>query len=331
MAAAHLTGGSFSPPLLLRHGHVQSLLASLRLRRALMARGADRLEADSREVIVDCGDGVRMLALEAAAAYPRNRLAILIHGWEGSARSVYLVSAAASLRAAGYDVVRLNLRDHGDSHHLNKELFHSNRTAEVVGAVAAISRRYGSHVTCLGGFSLGGNFALRVAARAREAGIALAGVVAVCPVLDPRATLAALEEGWFVYRNYFIGKWRRSLLRKAECHPALYDFGDLRRFRSLTEMTDYFVAGYTDYPDLETYLRSYAITGDALASLDVRSHLLAAADDPVIPAADLGRLARPAALCVEVSPAGGHCGFVDELSSPSWADRRMLELFEAVS
>jgi hypothetical protein len=307
------------------------VLASLSLRRALMDRRADSLEADTREIIVECGDGVRLLALETPAGTRRNRLAILIHGWEGSARSVYLVSAAAFLRDAGYDVVRLNLRDHGDSHHLNEGLFHSNRTAEVVGAVAAIVRQYRQHAAYLGGFSLGGNFALRVAARAPRAQIALAGVVAVCPVLDPRNTLAALEKGWFVYRAYFLGKWRRSLRRKAECHPALYDFGDLRRFRTLTAMTDFFVTGFTEYPDLEAYLDDYAITGDVLAQLEVPCHLLAAADDPVIPPADLSRLASPAALAVEVSASGGHCGFVERLSAPSWADRRMLDFFEAVS
>ena len=330
MTDAHSPDRPFSPPRALRHGHVQSLLASLKLRRALMGHRADSLETDSREMVVDCGDGVRLLALETPARGRRDRLAILIHGWEGSARSVYLVSAAACLREAGYDVVRLNLRDHGDSHHLNEGLFHSNRTAEVSGAVAAIVRRYENHAAFLGGFSLGGNFALRVAARTpRE--IALAGVVAVCPVLDPPKTLLALEEGWFVYREYFLGKWRRSLHRKAECHPKLYDFGDLRRFRTLTAMTRFFVAGYTAYPDLESYLNGYAITGDALSELHARSYLLAAADDPVIPAADLERLASPAALAVEVSSSGGHCGFVERLSAPSWADRRMLAFFEAVS
>ncbi len=331
MTEAGVPGESFLPPPVLRHGHVQSVLASLKLRRALMARRADPLEADSREIVIDCGEGVRLLALETAARSARNRLAILIHGWEGSARSVYLVSAAACLRAAGYDVVRLNLRDHGESHHLNRGLFHSNRTAEVVGAVAAIVRRYPDHIACLAGFSLGGNFALRVAARAPGAGIPLAGAAAVCPVLDPANTLAALESGWFVYRSYFLGKWRRSLARKARCHPDLYDFGDLRRFRTLTDMTAFFVSGFTEYPGLDAYLAGYAITGEALAGLEVRSHLLAAADDPVIPAADLQRLARPSALAVEVAPAGGHCGFVEDLVAPSWADRRLLAFFEAVA
>ena len=40
----------------------------------------------------------------------------------------------------GFDVVRLNLRDHGETHHLNRDLFHSCRLPEVVGAVRALQQ-----------------------------------------------------------------------------------------------------------------------------------------------------------------------------------------------
>ena len=39
-------------------------------------------------------------------------------------------------------MVRLNLRDHGDSHHLNPGIFHSCRIAEVVGAVQRLQALY---------------------------------------------------------------------------------------------------------------------------------------------------------------------------------------------
>ena len=38
--------------------------------------------------------------------------------------------------------LRLNLRDHGTTHHLNRELFHSCRLPEVVGAIQALARRF---------------------------------------------------------------------------------------------------------------------------------------------------------------------------------------------
>ena len=70
---------------------------------------------------------------------------MLLHGWEGSADSTYLLSLAQSLFAAGFEVVRLNLRDHGATHHLNRELFHSCRLPEVVGAVRALARKFPGH------------------------------------------------------------------------------------------------------------------------------------------------------------------------------------------
>ena len=104
------------------------------------------------------------------------------------------------------------------------------------------------------GHSLGGNFALRVAARAPAAGIDIEKAIAICPVLKPQSTMQALETGLWIYREYFLRRWRRSLLAKAACFPELYDFGDLRRFPTLTATTEFFVKRYTSFPDLDAYL-----------------------------------------------------------------------------
>ena len=255
----------FKPPALLRDAHLQSLLASSAVRRRRVLREADAMLRVTLDELLDCGNGVRLLARHTPPRAAAARLAILIHGWEGSADSSYLLGSASRLWAAGYRVLRLNLRDHGDSHHLNRELFHSCRLDEVIGAVRAIQSRFPDERLMLGGFSLGGNFALRVASSAHQTGLRIERVAAVCPVLDPVETMYALDDGWIAYRWYFIRKWRRSLERKREAFPELYDFGDLGRFRSLYEMTAFFVQNYTEYPDLMSYLRGYALTGDRLA------------------------------------------------------------------
>ena len=75
-------------------------------------------------------EGVRLLGYHTESAGPKSRgLVVMLHGWEGSADSTYILSVAPKLIAAGYSVFRLNFRDHGDSHHLNRELFHSCRFA----------------------------------------------------------------------------------------------------------------------------------------------------------------------------------------------------------
>jgi predicted alpha/beta-fold hydrolase len=142
--------------------------------------------------------------------------------------------------------------------------------------------------------------------------------------------MRALEEGLWIYRDYFLRRWRRSLPAKAACFPDLYDFGDLRRFPTLTATTDFFVRQYTGFADLDAYLSGYAITGAALRGLSVPARLIASADDPVIPIADLRDVASSAALRISVFPHGGHCAFLEDYRLRSWTDGAVLaELEEA--
>ncbi len=249
---------------------------------------------------------------------------VLLHGWEGSAESLYVLSLGQQLFERGFDVLRLNLRDHGDTHHLNRGLFHSCLLPEVVGAMRALQAVLGGKPLRLVGFSLGGNFMLRVGAQARAAGLDIAKIVAVSPVLDPGDTLRALESGFVGYPLYFVRKWWRSLLKKQAAWPAHYDFAELRRVRDLRRLTAELIRRFTDFASLEDYLDGYSITGPRLAELEAPTTLITSRDDPIIPAGGLERLARPPALRIVVTQFGGHCGFLDRLTGPTWVERRIL-------
>ncbi len=321
------TAGDFQPPLWLRNHHLQSMLASTSWRRASVLARAAGLTAAARELILECGAGVRLQAFLSSPAAPvaRHAPVVLLHGWEGSAESMYVLSLAQRLFAQGFEVVRLNLRDHGETHHLNRELFHSCRLPEVVGAVAALQRTHlGGRPLQLAGFSLGGNFMLRVAAQARAADLKIRQVLAVSPVLDPSATLTALQSGFPGYEMYFVRKWMRSLRKKAIAWPGVYDFTAISRMRDLKAMTAELVRLHTEFPALEDYLNGYAITGTRLAQLEVASTLFTALDDPIIPAEDLAHLAASPALSIVTTRHGGHCGFFARLSGPTWLERQMI-------
>jgi predicted alpha/beta-fold hydrolase len=321
---------SFRPPRWLASRHLQSLASHLPLRRGWVAASATPLLRASREMLLDCGDGVRLQAFHAAAAAAGGpgRVAVLLHGWEGSADSLYVLSLAQQLFHRGFDVVRLNLRDHGATHHLNRELFHSCRLPEVVGAVRRIQIMFPGKPLHLAGFSLGGNFMLRVAAQAQQADLDLAKVVAVSPVLDPVATLAALEQALFTYRRYFVRKWTQSLSLKQAAWPRDYDFAALRGI-GIRGMTAELVRRFTEFETLEHYLNGYAITGSRLAQLSVPATILLSLDDPIIPARDLERLAPSGALRVVLTRHGGHCGFIEGLTGWSWAERRAAAELDA--
>ncbi|MCC5794746.1 MAG: alpha/beta fold hydrolase [Chromatiales bacterium] len=312
----------FRPPAWLRNQHLQSTLASSGWRRRRVQQSAAGLLAKSQPEPLDCGDGVRLLALHAPGAGEDHEApaVILMHGWEGSADSHYMVSAGQLFHAAGWRVIRLNLRDHGNSEHLNPGIFHSCRIEEVYSAVELLARRVAPAPLALAGWSLGGNFALRVAALACARGLPLARVTALCPVLDPGETMAALDSGWFGYRLYFLRKWRRSLERKAAAFPELYQFGDLGRFRQLETMTEHFVTRYAGFPDLRTYLGGYALTGGRLGEIEVPTEVLLAEDDPVIPVSAAARVDWPRAVTVRRTRFGGHCGFLQDWRASSWLD-----------
>ena len=314
----------FRPPRWLRNRHLQTMLASTAWRRGRILRSAAPLLAAQRELLLDCGAGVRLQCFVSSPAHGGGPPVVLLHGWEGSAESLYVLSLAQRLFAQRFQVLRLNLRDHGDTHHLNRELFHSCRLPEVIGAVRALQQRFAGTALQLVGFSLGGNFMLRVAAQAREAALDLARVIAVSPVLDPGETLTALQRGLPGYQRYFVRKWLRSLRKKQAAWPDSYDFSDLARLRDLRRMTAELVRSYTEFPTLDDYLNGYAITGGRLARLEVPASIVTSLDDPICPAGGLARLARPAALSITVAPHGGHCGFFDQLTGPTWIERRIM-------
>ena len=126
----------FKPPLSLRSGHLQSLLGSSGLRRRAVLKRAAALQTASEVWTLDGGDDIRLQGLYASQPRKSKGLAVLLHGWEGNVDSNYMLGTGARIFAEGFDVFRLNFRDHGDTHHLNHEIFHSCRLDEVVNALA---------------------------------------------------------------------------------------------------------------------------------------------------------------------------------------------------
>jgi hypothetical protein len=320
---------SFQPSPLLRNPHLQTILASTGPRKRLVRKQAQHLLSCASSHLIDCSDGVRLQAELSFDASNHKGTVFMIHGWEGCVDSLYLLSLGATLFHNGYNVFRLNLRDHGPTHHLNPELYNSTRVQEVLDAVRYAHELYPASKLFMAGFSLGGNFCLRVAAQAKQQALALEQVVAVCPVLNPLHTMQHLQDGWFVYHRHFVNGWQQSLKRKLEYYPEL-GYGDIMpRLRTLQAMNDYFVPHHTGYADTASYLLGYALTGATLQDLEVPCQLITSYDDPMIHPDDLDDLASSRQLTIELTRYGGHCGYLNNLKLESWIDGRILDIFDA--
>src|SRR5690625_856580 len=311
------------PRGLLTNGHVPSLPTSSPSRRRPVRRRARQYLQRTRSRIAPTPARVRLQGPSSRALHRRrNALVVLLHGWEGSAHSHYLLSTAASLDVAGFDTFRLNFRDHGDSHHLNEGLFHSCRLDEVLDAIATVAGEHGGPVF-LAGFSLGGNFALRVARHAPQRGIDLRRVIAVSPAINPHHVLDAMEKALPIYQYHFVHKWRRSLKRKQQAFPQRYNLARWFRLRGVRSQTEWLIERYTSIPGLDAYLDGYSVAGDYLSDLDVSTLIVTAEDDPIIPADDIRALPRPSALDIEILDRGGHCGFLLNWRLDGWIEQRI--------
>lgn len=325
-----LIASSYTSPAWLRSPHTQSLLASSPLRSGRGRHQLRQVAARHQPMLLTLANGVRLqgIASEPLAGPPR-ALALLLHGWEGSAESSYMRLTAARLLAAGMAVFRLNFRDHGDSHHLNPGLFHSNRIDEVVEAAGAVHRQWPQLPLLAAGYSLGGNFALRLALHAPAAGLPLRRVAAVCPLLDPAGAMTRMETGPAVYMRYFEHKWRRSLARKRALFPQQHDFDDAVLRLPMRALTAWMARHNTDYPDLDAYFDGYSVAAGRLQGLQLPADILMAEDDPVIPLDEFHRIAAYPQIALELARHGGHCGFLERPTLDGYAERWVTQRLQA--
>ncbi|MCX7513376.1 YheT family hydrolase [Frateuria hangzhouensis] len=328
------SGKDFRPPWPLTSGHVQTMLSSSGVRRLLLPRSARAVLEGAEQVVVDGGGGVRLTGAFTAQRTGREGrgLAVLFHGWEGSVDSTYVLQTGSRLLRDGWDVFRLNFRDHGASHHLNEALFHSCRIDEVVHALGDIARRWPRPITALAGFSLGGNFALRAALRSPAAGVPLDYALAVCPIIDASEGLFSLEEtAPWIYQAYFMHKWRHSLKTKQKAFPQQQYFELKELKQSLRGLTESLVLRHTDFGSLQAYLDGYSVGHDALSSLTIPATILTARDDPVIPVSSFEQMELPPNVELDIAEHGGHCGFIGGRNMISFTDDYIAARFNAIA
>jgi len=319
------TGNSFNPPWYLCNGHVQTILASSPFR----TWGKNPMRDAARQVIITTRDNIRLLGLYSpqGAENPAGQV-ILLHGWEGSADSTYILRTGNALYRRGYDIFRLNFRDHGDSHHLNPGVFYAVLLEEVFQAVRQVCLQADGKPVFLVGFSLGGNFALRIARRMQQEPIAnLSHVVAISPVLDPAKSTLRVDQ-YPLIRIYFLKKWRQSLEKKQRLFPDVYDFAPVMRLKTIQAVTDLLLEKYSDFNSAVQYFREYSVLKGAVKDLAVDTTIMTAKDDPIIPVEDFYQLELNERTNLSIHDFGGHNGFIDGFFLKSWYEQQLADLFD---
>jgi uncharacterized protein len=257
---------------------------------------------------------------------------LALHGLEGSSSAHYMLGIAEKALAAGFNAVLLNQRNCGGTEHLGPGLYHSGLVDDAALLIRQLADRDGLSRVVVGGYSLGGNLALRLAGTHAPAELpTLKGVCAVSPVLDLEACVCALERrSNFVYQWNFVRNLKNRMRRKDSHHPGRFDLSRLDAVRTVRQFDAAYTAPYFGFESAEDYYyRAAALR--VIDRIQVPALVITAKDDPFVPHESFRdpAIAANPNVTLAVTAHGGHCGF---LAAPGgagddgyWAERQIVE------
>ena len=314
----------FVPRRWLLNGHLQTIVGNF------LPRPTFPLESTAEIVEVDPADGSRVLChcdWQPAAERAARLTVILVHGLEGSSDSRYIRGLAARAWASGCNVVRMNMRNCGETEKLTPTLYHSALSGDVGAVVRHFVQIHNLGRVALVGYSMGGNLVLKLAGEWGN-GKPLCAVAAVCPAIDLAAGSDALHEpANRIYEWRFLRGLMARFRRKAALYPNIYATAGVGPVRSLREFDDKIVARYCGFRDGDDYYYR-AASARVVDRIAVPTFILRALDDPFIRLLADTRaalLANPNITLVE-TPHGGHCAYLSDDAGDEihWAEATVM-------
>jgi predicted alpha/beta-fold hydrolase len=322
----------FEPQRGLSNGHLQTIVGNY------LPRPPFRVDGLAEAIEVDPADGSRVLChchWQAEPVLAQRLTLVLVHGLEGSANSRYIQGITARAFDAGFNVIRMNMRNCGGTDALTPTLYHSGLSDDVGAVIRHYAAQFKLERVALAGYSMGGNLVLKLAG---EWGgqPPLCAVAAVCPAIDLAPGADALHEPLNrAYEWNFLLGLRARYARKRELFPTTYvPAAEIGELRSIREFDHKIVSRYCGFRDADDYYYR-AASARVVDRIAVPAFILHAQDDPFIrllPETRAKLLANPHITFVETRH-GGHCAYLsrDPGNDIHWAEATLIRFLLAVT
>jgi uncharacterized protein len=313
---------TFSPPALLRGGHLQTVLPSV-FRRV-------RDVTYERQRITTPDDDFLDVDWSRRGA---RRVAIISHGLEGSAERGYVRGMARALNREGWDVVAWNYR--GCSGEPNRQLrsYHSGASDDLAVVIEHVASLGLHEEIALVGFSLGGNITLKyLGETGSEAHPLVRAAVAFSVPCDLASSARRLAEpANAIYMRRFMTTLREKIRSKAHLLPAEIELDGLDAMRTFLEFDHHYTAPIHGFSSGVDYW-ARASSRPLLPGIRRPTLLVNALDDPFLtPECFPFEEARGSDCFFLEAPAhGGHVGFM-ERPGRYWSERRAVEFLETAA
>lgn len=331
-AARWLT--EFRPRRGVRNGDVQTLLANFLPRRVQLPAPED--------IIVEVDPATQSRVLCRCNWQPQSvrseRMTLLVlHGLEGSSQSQYMLGNAEKAWHAGWNVIRMNMRNCGGTEMLSPTLYHSGLSGDVRAVAEFFADRFNLNQMAWIGYSMGGNMVLKAAGEyGNSAPGWLRAAVGISPVLDLQPSADALHHARNrIYEWNFLRNMLARYRRKAELLPDRFSLANCKRVHSIRTYDEYIVAPNCGFLGADDYY-TRAASARVLDRIAVPTLILHALDDPfirILPGTLEKMNANPHIAFIETKH-GGHCGFLASATQDDagyWAESTLHGFIRSVA
>ncbi|MBS0263007.1 MAG: alpha/beta fold hydrolase [Planctomycetes bacterium] len=319
-----MTSVEFVPHPLFPSGHLQTLAG------VYWPRAGHTDAAQQHTLTLPDGDRVILHDNCPPDWHPGDRTALLIHGLSGSYASPYMIRISRKLAQRGVRAFCLDLRGCGAGLGLARLPYHSGRSEDAAAALRFIHHLCPGSPTALIGFSLGGNITLKLIGETPSALPAnLERAIAVCPPVDLLACVQGLTRGVNrLYDRHFVNALNRQILDLRQHIPDAPQLPGRELPKGVFDFDDRFTAPVCGFG---TALNYYRLCSSAQFVPEIRlpTVILAAGNDPLVPADVFQTLAYPRTVRLVLTRSGGHMGFIARRTPRDpdrhWMDWRILE------
>jgi len=315
----------FVPRRFLRNPHAQTLAGNFLPRANGLPEPEHQLFQVEEEVQVLCH-------CHWQTQPERHGTVIIVHGLEGSSLSQYVIGTGSKAWAAGMNVVRMNMRNCGNTERLTPTLYHSGLSSDVDAVIRALIEQKRLQRIGAIGYSMGGNLVLKMAGDwAGRVPAEFKAVAAVSPAADLGPSADAMHHpGNWIYEWKFLLSLMRRYKHKASLFPEIYK--KVARFpRSIREFDDVITAHYCGFAGAQDYY-TRAAAASVIDRITVPALVIHAKDDPFIrllPETRAKILANPNITLLETEH-GGHCAFLAQANGHDgrWAELQIISFLQ---
>lgn len=257
------------------------------------------------------------------------KLAILLHGLEGSSDSQYINGITNVLNQEGFDIAAVNFRSCSGEINLKPEMYHSGYTKDLEFIIQNLTYDYNQVV--IAGFSLGSNVTLKyVGQQGKNIDSKIKAIAAISVPCDLRGVSLQLKKWYnYPYEKLFLKTLMQKMEIKSKMFPEIVDKKLATNIKSLWDFDEYYNAAIHNFENADDYYDQ----NSSLLFLDniqIPTLIINSKDDSFLSKScyPYDAAENNDHIHLIVTAYGGHTGFSDVNQSKYWSEQVIESFFK---